>query len=86
MSTLDKEEIVEMVIRQTDMLRDEAVKLLEDNDYDYMKVIKIYMGIEEKKTCEKIVSVNQQIYKEIRGVMDQASAHYRMIQEQKKNN
>ena len=85
MDTLSKEEIVEMVIRQTDMSHDEVVDLLEANNYDYMKVIKLSMGIQEKKSDEKIVSLNQQIYKEIRNVMDQASAHYRLLQEQKNN-
>ena len=85
MNTEQKEEIIELVIRQTDMCRDNVVNLLELHDYDYMKVIKLFMGIQEKKTPEKIVSVNQQIYKEIRSVMDEAAAHYRIIQEQKQN-
>lgn len=86
MNIEDKEELVQIVIRQTDISYDDAVNLLEQYNYDYMKVIKLSMGIQEKKTSEKIVSVNQQIYKEIRGVMDEASAHYRFMQEQKQNN
>jgi hypothetical protein len=86
MDTIDKEEIIDMVLRQTDITREEAIELLETHNYDYMKVIKIAMGIEEKKSPEKIVSLNQQIYKEIRYVMDEASSHYRALQEQKKQN
>ena len=83
MNTEQKEEIIELVIRQTDKTRDEVVNSLELHNYNYMKVIKILIGIEEKKPSEKIVSVNQQIYKEIRSVMDEASAYYRFNQEQK---
>jgi hypothetical protein len=86
MDTTNKEEIIDMVLRQTDINREDAIELLETHKYDYMKVIKIAMGIEEKKSPEKIVSLNQQIYKEIRSVMDEASSHYRMLQELKKEN
>lgn len=83
---INKEEIIDIVLRQTDINREDAIKLLEIHKYDYMKVIKLVMGIEEKKSPEKIVSLNQQIYKEIRSVMDEASAHYRALQELKKDN
>lgn len=84
MSELNKEEIIEMVIRQTDGNREEIVQSLELHKYDYMKVIKLFMGIEDKKKEEKILSLNQQIYKEIRDVMDEASSHYREKQELEK--
>jgi hypothetical protein len=53
-----------------------AIKKLKDFNYDYMKVIRDYMGIKEKKP-EPIKSVNQEIYKQIRRNLDTTMKEYR---------
>lgn len=82
---LDQKEkqVLELVLRQTDLEREKAIELLKENDYDSIKVIKQYMGIKEKRE-EKQVSVNQQVYREIRGFMDNASKQYRFSKELEK--
>jgi hypothetical protein len=75
--------LVEMVMRQTNYSYEEAdAKLLECNN-NYLKVIRESMGI-NKKEEPKIKSINQQIYTEIRGFMDNASKTYREKQELEK--
>tara|TARA_Y100000816_G_scaffold276281_1_gene245315 strand:+ start:4379 stop:4837 length:459 start_codon:yes stop_codon:yes gene_type:complete len=70
--------LIEMVMRQTNYTYGECEKKLSDNNNDYMKVIKDYYGVKEKK--EEVVSVNQGIIKEIRKMMDNASNNYRITQ------
>jgi hypothetical protein len=53
-----------------------AIQKLKDFNYDYMKVIRDYMGIKEKKP-EPIKSVNQEIYKQIRRNLDTTMKEYR---------
>lgn len=67
---------IEIILRQTTLTREEAIQKLNEYNNDYVKVIKFFMGIKEKNT-EKIVSVNQQIYKEIRTVLDDATRTFR---------
>lgn len=67
---------IEIILRQTTLSREEAIEKLNEYNNDYIKVIKFFMGIKEKNT-EKIVSVNQQIYKEIRTVLDDATRTFR---------
>jgi hypothetical protein len=61
-----------IVSRQTDY-DDETIKqkLIEYN-YDHMRIIKEYMGLDKKanKQQEKSLSLNQQIYKQIRQKLD----------------
>ena len=80
---LKEKQVLELVLRQTDLEREKAIELLKENDYDSIKVIKQYMGIKEKKE-KKEVSVNQQVYREIRGFMDNASKQYRFSKELEK--
>ena len=75
-----EEQILESVLRQTNLTREEAKQMLEENDYDGIKVIKLHFGIKDKLTSD-IVSVNQQVYKEIRGFMDHAAKKYRYTKE-----
>jgi hypothetical protein len=53
-----------------------AIQKLKDFNYDYMKVIRDYMGIKDKKP-EPIKSVNQEIYKQIRRNLDTTMKEYR---------
>ena len=78
-----EEQILESVLRQTNLDRDTAKTMLQDNDYDGIKVIKQHFGIKDKVNNDK-VSVNQQVYKEIRGFMDNAAKKYRVSKELEK--
>jgi hypothetical protein len=72
------EEAVEIVLRQTTLSRDEVVERLQQNNYNYVKVIEEFMGINRDKSKKKQdLTVNQQIYKEIRGVMDEAANYFK---------
>ena len=82
---LDEKEnqVIEFVLRQTNMEREKAVEKLNEYDFDSIKVIKEHFGIKEKKQ-DNIVSVNQQVYREIRGFMDKAAKQYRFTKELEK--
>ena len=71
-------ELINCIIRQTNLNESDAEKLLIENNNDVFKAIKQHYGIiENKKPTQEKVSVNQQIYKEIRTFMDSASKTYR---------
>jgi hypothetical protein len=72
--------LIEMVMRQTSYTYEDAELHLKNNNNDYMKVIKEALGIIQKNNTST-GSVNQQIYKEIRGLMDDGSKNYRISQE-----
>ena len=79
-------ELAQIIVRQTNLTEEEAKTLLEENNYDLIKSIKHFYGLTNKKEApQEKVSVNQQIYKEIRTLMDSASKSYREKQEQEKN-
>lgn len=82
---LDEKEnqVIDFVLRQTNMEREEAIERLNEYDFDSIKVIKEHFGIKEKKQ-DNIVSVNQQVYREIRGFMDKAAKQYRFTKELEK--
>lgn len=78
MAELEQEEVINMVLRQTTLTREEAVERLEKNNNDYLKVIEEFMGIDRNKSKKKQeLTVNQQIYSEIRGVMDEAAKYFK---------
>jgi hypothetical protein len=81
-----KNEIVELVIRQTDYSREDAILKLELNNYNFHKVIKEYMSPEkdeENNNDKKKINVNQQIFKEIRNMMDSGERNKRFTDELK---
>ena len=67
-SNEDLEERIQIVMRQTDYTNDVAREKLSACNYDAIKCIREYMGITEKKSPLN-VSVNQQIYRELRTKM-----------------
>ena len=73
-----------VVMRQTDYNEKKAETELVKHKYDVMSVVREYMNpIKEPNKNEKVVTnTNQQIYREIRGMMDNASWHYRKNKEQ----
>jgi len=70
-----RKKITSLVMSQTNYTEDEAIKKLELLHYDYMKVLKEYMEIPEKKI--EIKSVNQEIFKQIRKNLDVSMQEYR---------
>ena len=68
---------IQKILRQTDYTEDKAREKLIQFNYDELSVIRDYFGINEKKTTEKITSVNQAIYKQLRGHLDGAMRDYR---------
>ena len=78
-SFLDKDDLnkkMNIILSQTNYTEDEARLKLQSFNYDYMKVIKDYMGINEKKD-NTVKSVNQEIYKQIRTTLDSSMKGYR---------
>ena len=75
-----KRELVQVVCRQTELTTDEARERLEKEQYNYMNVLNNYFGIKDTK-LENSTSINQQIYGEIRTLMDTGAKGYRMEQE-----
>jgi hypothetical protein len=72
----DIEEHVKKVMSQTNYTREEAIEKLKLFNCDYMKVLKDYMGITEKKDTT-IKSINQEIYRQIRKTLDNSMREYR---------
>jgi len=73
-------EIIQIVCRQTELTEEEARERLEKEQYNYMKVLDQYFGFKEVKHENKS-SINQQIYGEIRILMDTSSRNFRLEQE-----
>ena len=76
--------LIEMVMRQTDLSFDKASEQLKKYNNNYIIVIKEALGIKTSSEQKSISSVNQEIYTEIRGLMDNASERYRKQQEVEK--
>ena len=77
-SELQLEEFCQIIIRQTTYTIEEAREKLEEFNYDYIKVIKQFMGIPEKKEA-KIKSINQEIYKQMRQKLNPPPKVYQPI-------
>ena len=75
--TLKEDELVQMVLRQTNYSESEAKDKLKEFNNDAILVIKSYFGIAEKKAPEKVKSVNQEIYKQFRLKLDSSMKEYR---------
>jgi len=73
----DIDKYIQIIKTQTNYDDYYAIQKLKDFNYDYMKVIRDYMGIPEKKKNNQIKSVNQEIYKQIRHSLDQTMKEYR---------
>ena len=68
-------EQIQVILRQTDYTYDEAREKLAQHNNDYMTVIRMYLkqGVSSPAIPKtKTLSMNQQIYKEIRTFMDEA--------------
>jgi hypothetical protein len=74
LSNEDIEKHVKMVMSQTNYTKEEAKEKLQIFNYDYIKVIKDFMKIPEKKV--EVKTVNQEIYKQIRHTLDESMRRY----------
>ena len=73
------DELLGIILRQTTLSEDDARTKLIDYNNDYIKVIEEFMGTgtnNKKMNSKKSLTINQQIYKEIRDVMDNASMNF----------
>jgi uncharacterized protein with HEPN domain len=68
---------IQIIMRQTDYTEEKAREKFGQFKFDELAVIRDYFGITEKKTPEKVTSVNQAIYKQLRGHLDRAMRDYR---------
>ena len=71
------EQDVTKIMTQTNYTKEEATNKLILFNYDYIKVIKDYMNIPEKNKKQKVKSVNQEIFKQIRIKLDNSMKDYR---------
>jgi len=76
-----KAECVRALMCQTTWSEEEAIKHLEENKYNVLACVRIFMGMppvreESKSSSNSYSSVNQGIYSEIRLMMDEASRKY----------
>lgn len=69
------DEKVQIILRQTDYSQEKAREKLENFNFDEIAVIRDYFGISEKK--QPIKSINQAIYRQLRGHLDNAMSGYR---------
>jgi hypothetical protein len=73
----DLDQHVKKVMSQTNYNEEEAKEKLRLFNCDYMRVIRDYMGIPEKKEAPKVKSVNQEIYRQLRTKLDSSMKEYR---------
>jgi hypothetical protein len=78
--TNDANDKIDIILRQTDYTEIEAREKLILYNYDHIKVIKSFFGIQEKKE-KSITSVNQEIYKQIRFKLDATMREYNKFKE-----
>jgi ribosomal silencing factor RsfS len=71
------EEKIQIIMRQTDYSQEQAREKLGKFNFNEMSVIRDYFGITEKEKNKEVKSLNQAIYKEIRGHLDGAMRGYR---------
>ena len=71
------EKYIKHIMSQTNYTEDVAQEKFKEFNYDFMKVLKDYMGIPEKKENTHVKSINQEIYKQIRHSLDQTMKDYR---------
>lgn len=71
-----KQHYVEVLMSQTTWSEDEARQKLEENGYNVHTCVRIFMGLPISEVPSKPKTVNQSIYQNIRGMMDDASRRY----------
>ena len=74
--------LIEMIMRQTTYKYEECKIKLNENENNYMQIIKEFHGIKEKP--RENITINQGIIKEIRELMDNAGNNFRIKQDMEK--
>jgi hypothetical protein len=67
---------IQIIMRQTDYNEEKTIEKLKLFNFNEMAVIRDYFGISEKKEKSTVGSVNQAIYKQLRGHLDGAMRDY----------
>jgi hypothetical protein len=82
------EQVKDLIMRQTDYTSEVAEEKLKEHKNDVVAIIREYMlqGTIAKKEVEVKKSVNQQIYNEIRNLMDDAALSYKQKKELEERN
>jgi uncharacterized protein (DUF885 family) len=68
---------VQIILRQTNYTPEIAKEKLQQFNFNEEEVIRDYFGISKKTIPEKFTSINQTIYKQLRGYLDGAMNNYR---------
>jgi hypothetical protein len=71
------EEDVKKILKQTNYTEEIAKEKLKQFNYDFMSVLKDYMGIPSKKDTKSVNSINQEIYRQFRYNLDSSMRQYR---------
>lgn len=79
-----KKELVQVLMRQTEYSELEAEIKLKDYDYKILDVLNNYHGYSNKNDNSGPKTTNQQIYGEIRNLMDTGARNFRIEQERAK--
>jgi hypothetical protein len=74
-NNMDPMDKIQKILRQTDYTEEQAREKLKNNDNCEIKTIKEYLGIPERKDS-KIISVNQEIYKQLRHKLNADMSDY----------
>jgi hypothetical protein len=80
------ENLVERIMRQTNYTEEECLQKIELHKMNEMNIIREYMGIPlEKSKQNKSVSLNQEIYRQIRHKMNTSMDEYNKKKENEDN-
>ena len=68
----DVNDLVDIVMRQTDYSKEISLQKLQENNYEPMRVIREYItnGVTVKVKTKEKLTTNQQVYKEMRKMLD----------------
>ena len=83
MNQTDQERIIHLVCRQTDYSLEYSKQKLEQNGYDYVKVIKEYMQPVKPIVKSSTKTVNQQIYSALRSFLDASNNDLSVLNKQR---
>lgn len=76
---------IKLIISQTTYSEEDAKKMLEDNNGDYMKVIKKYLNIDNETQKMKSKPYHQMKIDVLRTTLDNANLKYREKKENENN-
>ena len=76
--------LIDVIIRQTDYTEEKAIEKLTEHKNDVIAIVREYMGVVKPPSKNDIIksSTNQQIFSEIRNLMDDAAKTYQAKKEE----